>query len=80
MLEFNGIPQNVVDKMFQPFFTGEEETGLGLSLADDIIKAHWGELKVEIKENEGSEFVIDWLTGINREVTLSNRALHLPKN
>jgi two-component system, NtrC family, sensor kinase len=57
----NGIPQNIVDKIFQPFFTTKptgEGTGLGLSLAYDIIKAHGGELKVESKEGEGSEFVV----------------------
>ena len=57
----NGIPQNIVDKIFQPFFTTKptgEGTGLGLSLAYDIIKAHGGELKVQSKEGEGSEFVI----------------------
>ncbi|HUZ57895.1 MAG TPA: ATP-binding protein [Hanamia sp.] len=57
----NGIPQKVVDKIFQPFFTTKptgEGTGLGLSLAYDIVKAHGGELKVETKENEGSEFII----------------------
>ncbi|MGN6398849.1 MAG: tetratricopeptide repeat-containing sensor histidine kinase [Flavisolibacter sp.] len=57
----NGIPQNVVDKIFQPFFTTKptgEGTGLGLSLSYDIIKAHGGEIKVESKEDEGTEFVI----------------------
>jgi signal transduction histidine kinase len=57
----NGIPQNIVDKIFQPFFTTKptgEGTGLGLSLAYDIVKAHGGEIKVESKEGEGSEFVI----------------------
>jgi two-component system, NtrC family, sensor kinase len=57
----NGIPQNIVDKIFQPFFTTKptgQGTGLGLSLAYDIIKAHGGSLKVESKEGEGSEFVI----------------------
>jgi signal transduction histidine kinase len=57
----NGIPQNVIDKIFQPFFTTKptgEGTGLGLSLAYDIIKVHGGELKVESKEGEGSEFMI----------------------
>jgi two-component system NtrC family sensor kinase len=56
-----GIPQKVVDKIFQPFFTTKptgEGTGLGLSLSYDIIKAHGGEIKVETKEGEGSEFVI----------------------
>jgi two-component system NtrC family sensor kinase len=57
----NGIPQNVIDKIFQPFFTTKptgQGTGLGLSLAYDIIKAHGGEIKVEIKEDEGSEFIV----------------------
>ncbi|HKB44351.1 MAG TPA: HAMP domain-containing sensor histidine kinase, partial [Chitinophagaceae bacterium] len=58
----NGIPQKVLDKIFQPFFTTKptgEGTGLGLSLSYDIItKGHGGELKVETKEGEGSEFII----------------------
>jgi len=57
----NGIPKGIVDKIFQPFFTTKptgEGTGLGLSLAYDIIKAHGGEIKVETKEGEGSEFVL----------------------
>ena len=57
----NGIPQKVLDKIFQPFFTTKptgEGTGLGLSLAYDIVKAHGGELKVETKEGEGCEFFI----------------------
>ena len=56
-----GIPQKVVDKIFQPFFTTKptgQGTGLGLSLSYDIIKAHGGEINVETKEGEGSEFVI----------------------
>ena len=46
----NGIPQNVIDKIFQPFFTTKptgQGTGLGLSLAYDIVKAHGGELKAD---------------------------------
>ena len=57
----NGIPQKVLDKIFQPFFTTKptgQGTGLGLSLAYDIVKAHGGELKVETKEGEGSGFLI----------------------
>jgi signal transduction histidine kinase len=57
----NGIPQKVVDKIFQPFFTTKptgQGTGLGLSLSYDIVKAHGGELKVETKEGEGSQFLI----------------------
>ncbi len=57
----NGIPQKVIDKIFQPFFTTKptgQGTGLGLSLAYDIVKAHGGELRVQTKEGEGSEFII----------------------
>jgi len=57
----NGIPQKVIDKIFQPFFTTKptgEGTGLGLSLAYDIVKSHGGELKVETKEGDGSAFII----------------------
>lgn len=57
----NGIPQHVVDKIFQPFFTTKPSgsgTGLGLSLAYDIIKAHGGEIKVETAANKGTAFII----------------------
>jgi signal transduction histidine kinase len=57
----NGIPQKVLDKIFQPFFTTKptgQGTGLGLSLSYDIVKAHGGELKVETKVGEGSGFTI----------------------
>jgi len=58
----NGVPQKVLDKIFQPFFTTKPTglgTGLGLSLSYDIItRGHGGELKVETKEGEGAEFII----------------------
>ena len=57
-----GIPDNIKAKIFQPFFTTKptgEGTGLGLSLAYDIItKGHGGTLEVESVEGEGAEFVI----------------------
>jgi signal transduction histidine kinase/streptogramin lyase len=56
-----GIPAHIVDKIFQPFFTTKPTgsgTGLGLSLSYDIVKAHGGDLKVETKEGEGSQFII----------------------
>ena len=57
----NGIPQKVLDKIFQPFFTTKptgEGTGLGLSISYDIIKVHDGLLKVETKQGEFTEFKI----------------------
>jgi two-component system NtrC family sensor kinase len=57
----NGIPEKVVDKIFQPFFTTKptgQGTGLGLSLSYDIIKAHGGEIKIATKEDEGTTFII----------------------
>jgi signal transduction histidine kinase len=66
----DGIPQKLLDKIFQPFFTTKptgQGTGLGLSLAYDIVKAHGGVIKVETKEarppaeadaEAGTEFII----------------------
>ncbi len=56
-----GIPDDIKDKIFQPFFTTKptgQGTGLGLSLSYDIVKAHGGDLKVESGENEGTTFKI----------------------
>jgi signal transduction histidine kinase len=56
-----GIPQNILDKIFQPFFTTKptgQGTGLGLSLSYDIMKAHGGKLSVETKEGEGTTFIL----------------------
>ncbi len=58
----NGVPQKILDKIFQPFFTTKptgQGTGLGLSLSYDIVKAHGGDFKVESVEGEGAEFVIE---------------------
>ncbi len=57
----NGIPDNVVEKIFQPFFTTKptgQGTGLGLSLSYDIVKAHGGTLEVQTEQGEGTTFII----------------------
>ncbi len=58
----NGIPQKVIDKIFQPFFTTKptgQGTGLGLSMSFDIInKGHNGDMKVDTKDGEFAEFII----------------------
>ena len=58
----NGIPENALAKIFQPFFTTKptgEGTGLGLSMSYDIIKSHGGELNVKTEEGQGTTFTID---------------------
>jgi len=58
----SGIPDNIKEKIFQPFFTTKatgEGTGLGLSLSYDIItKGHGGELLVDTNDGEGTIFTI----------------------
>ena len=57
-----GIPDNIKEKIFQPFFTTKptgEGTGLGLSLSYDIVtKGHNGTLEVESVEGEGATFIV----------------------
>lgn len=57
-----GIPEDIKNKIMQPFFTtkkGTQGTGLGLSITNDIVKAHGGEIRIETPENgEGTRFVV----------------------
>jgi signal transduction histidine kinase len=58
----NGIPENIRQKIFQPFFTTKpagQGTGLGLSLSYDIVKAHGGEIKVSSEGGKGSQFTVN---------------------
>ncbi len=57
-----GIPDEIKDKILQPFFTtkkGTAGTGLGLSITNDIIKAHGGQLEITSERGEYSRFRIE---------------------
>jgi signal transduction histidine kinase len=59
-----GIPEKILNKIFQPFFTSKptgQGTGLGLSLSYDIVKAHSGDIKVKSEMGSGSTFCISLL-------------------
>ncbi len=56
-----GMPSEVIGKIFEPFFTTKPRgkgTGLGLSIAYGIIQRHKGDILVQSKVGEGSEFTI----------------------
>ncbi len=59
----NGIPENVREKIFQPFFTTKPSgkgTGLGLSISYEIItKIHGGKISIDTKEGEYTKFLIE---------------------
>jgi signal transduction histidine kinase len=58
----DGVPQKIIDKIFQPFFTTKptgQGTGLGLSMSYDIVtKGHGGTINIETKEGEGAAFIV----------------------
>jgi len=57
-----GIPDDIKDKILQPFFTtkkGTQGTGLGLSITNDIVKAHGGNITITSKNHEGTTFTIE---------------------
>ncbi len=57
----DGISKDIIDKIFQPFFTTKptgKGTGLGLSMSYDIIKAHHGTLDVKTEKGSYTEFTI----------------------
>jgi signal transduction histidine kinase len=54
-----GVPEEIQDKLFQPFFsTKEEGTGLGLSIATRIVEEHGGWIELRSREGEGATFII----------------------
>ncbi|MBI4735042.1 MAG: hypothetical protein HY766_03120, partial [candidate division NC10 bacterium] len=56
-----GIPQEILDEVFNPFFTTKEAgTGLGLPLVRRIVRAHGGRVEVDNRPGEGVTFRL-WL-------------------
>jgi histidine kinase len=58
-----GIPEAIVDKVFEPFFTTKkvgQGTGLGLSISYGIVQDFHGIIKVETREGEGSNFIVQF--------------------
>lgn len=58
----NGIPDDVMDKMFEPFFSTkpkEKGTGLGLSISFGIINDHHGSIRVETELNQYARFIVE---------------------
>lgn len=61
-----GIPEEVVDKIFNPFFTTkptDEGTGLGLSLCNDILRGHGGAIRVDTQLGSHTEMIVELPVG-----------------
>ena len=58
----SGIPDDVIDKIFNPFFTTkptDQGTGLGLAISSDIIRQHGGAIRATSEPGEYTEMIID---------------------
>lgn len=57
----NGIPEEFLSKLFEPFFTSKKNgVGLGLAATYSIVESHKGTIQVESKVNEGTNFIISF--------------------
>ena len=57
-----GMPPEVVEKMFNPFFTTkptDQGTGLGLAISNDIVRRHGGAIRVETEPEEGTTMIVE---------------------
>ena len=56
----SGIPDAIIDKLFQPFYTTKavgEGTGLGMSIIKGIVESHQGKLSID-KTHKNTRFII----------------------
>jgi two-component system nitrogen regulation sensor histidine kinase GlnL len=54
-----GIPEDLLDKLFHPFFTTKTQgSGVGLSIAKKVVDSHWGLIDVRSRPGEGAEFTV----------------------
>jgi two-component system, NtrC family, sensor kinase len=53
-----GIPENLVDKIFEPFFSTKGTNGLGLAVSWGIIERHHGTIEVDMSDEGGAVFLI----------------------
>jgi PAS domain S-box-containing protein len=53
-----GIPENLIDKVFEPFFSSKGTSGLGLAVSWGIVERHRGVIEVDTAESEGAIFRI----------------------
>ncbi len=65
-----GIPAKALENLFKPFRGGIRHggTGLGLAIAEELVRAHGGELKLISSTTEGTEFVIRLPSGMENDV------------
>ena len=58
----SGMPPDVIEKIFNPFFTTKptgQGTGLGLTMSNDIVREHGGSIRVESEPGEFTEMIIE---------------------
>ncbi|RKX39722.1 MAG: sensor histidine kinase [Thermotogae bacterium] len=68
-----GIPKQIQEKVFEKFFRGGsslnyeiEGTGLGLTIAKEIVELHGGQIRLESEERKGSRFFVDFPKGVDK--------------
>ena len=77
----SGMPPDVIDKIFNPFFTTkptDKGTGLGLAISNDIVRQHGGSIVVESKAGEYTEMIIDLPLDAPKIEVQQDSGVHVP--